>query len=77
MDTTKEPDYIYEMYATRSQKFRVNLFAANCLLGKEDWRNRDVRCITVITHGWIKHDNLPGQLRNRQKMLDQASAALG
>ncbi len=73
VDTKGEPDYIYEQYGEDSKK--PGTFASNCLLARR-LAERDVKFIQVYHGGWDHHDNLPKQIGDRAKEVDQASAAL-
>ena len=73
MDVSDEPDYIYKMYGPDSMV--PGTFAANCLLARR-LAEKDVRFIQLYHMGWDQHDNLPYQIRNQAKDVDQASAAL-
>jgi len=73
VDTTGEPDYIYEKYGPDSKK--PGTFASNCLLARR-LAERGVKFIQVYHGGWDHHNNLPKQIAKRAKETDQASAAL-
>lgn len=73
MDVSKEPDYIYKMYGPDATV--PGTFAANCLLARR-LAEKDVRFIQLYHMGWDQHDNLPIQVKNQAKDVDQASAAL-
>jgi len=73
MDVTKEPDHIYKMYGADSAV--PGTFAANCLLARR-LAEKDVRFIQLYHMGWDQHFNLPTQINNQAKDVDQASAAL-
>lgn len=73
MDTSGEPDYIYQMYGEDAKE--PGTFAANCLLARR-LAERDVRFIQLYHQGWDQHGNLPSAIRTQAKETDQASAAL-
>jgi hypothetical protein len=73
MDTSKEPDYIYEMYGEDSRK--PGTFAANCLLARR-MAERDVKFIQLYHMGWDQHGDLPKNIAKQAKDVDQASAAM-
>ncbi len=73
VNTTGEPDYIYNEYGPDSKK--PGTFASNCLLARR-LAERGVKFIQVYHGGWDHHDNLPKEITKRAKETDQASAAL-
>jgi hypothetical protein len=73
MDTSDEPDYIYDMYGEDSKK--PGTFAANCLLARR-MAEKDVKFIQLYHQGWDQHGNLPGAIKVQCKDTDQATAAL-
>ena len=73
MDTSGEPDYIYEMYGEDSKK--PGTFAANCLLARR-LAERDVKFIQLYHQGWDQHGNLPNAIKVQCKETDQPTAAL-
>ncbi|MEO0331137.1 MAG: DUF1501 domain-containing protein, partial [Bacteroidota bacterium] len=73
MDTSGEPDYIYDMYGEDARE--PGTFAANCLLARR-LAERDVRFIQLYHQGWDQHGNLPNAIQTQAKETDQASAAL-
>jgi hypothetical protein len=73
MDTTKEPDYIYDMYGADSRK--PGTFAANCLLARR-LAEKGVKFIQLYHRDWDHHGNLPNGLPVKCKETDQSSAAL-
>ena len=50
-------------------------FAANCLLARR-LAERGVRFIQLYMRGWDQHGNLPGEIRQQSKAVDQPIAAL-
>jgi len=73
LDTSKEPQYIYDMYGEDSKK--PGTFAANCLLARR-LIEKDVRFVQLYHQGWDHHSDLPGKIKPMAKSVDQASAAL-
>jgi hypothetical protein len=73
MDTSDEPDYIYDMYGEDSKI--PGTFAANALLARR-LAERDVKFIQLYHQGWDQHGNLPNALKDQCKDTDQATAAL-
>jgi hypothetical protein len=73
LDTSKEPDYIYNMYGEESKK--PGTFAANCLLARR-LIEKDVRYVQLYHQGWDHHGDLPNAIKPMAKSVDQASAAL-
>ena len=73
MDTSTEPDYIYDMYGSDSRK--PGTYAANCLLARR-LAERDVKFIQLYHQGWDQHGNLPSAIRTQCKETDQPTAAL-
>ena len=73
MDTSNEPQYIYDMYGEDSKV--PGTFAANALLARR-LAERDVKFIQLYHQGWDQHGNLPSALKRQCKDTDQATAAL-
>ena len=73
MDTSGEPDYIYDMYGEDSRK--PGTYAANCLLARR-LAERDVKFIQLYHQGWDQHGNLPSAIKVQCKETDQPTAAL-
>lgn len=73
MDTSGEPDYIYDMYGEDSRK--PGTYAANCLLARR-LAEKGVKFIQLYHQGWDQHGNLPNAIKVQCKETDQASAAL-
>ncbi|WP_165869346.1 DUF1501 domain-containing protein [Maribacter algicola] len=73
MDTSDEPEYIYDMYGEDSKI--PGTFAANALLARR-LAERDVKFIQLYHQGWDQHGNLPSALKRQCKDTDQATAAL-
>ncbi len=73
LDTSKEPEYIYNMYGEDSKK--PGTFAANCLLARR-LIEKDVRFVQLYHQGWDHHAILPKDIKPMAKSVDQASAGL-
>ncbi len=50
-------------------------FSANCLLARR-LVERDVRFVQIFIRGWDQHGNLPGDITNQCRDVDQGMAAL-
>jgi hypothetical protein len=73
MDLTKEPDRVREMYGPDVHK--PGTFAASCLLARR-LVERNVRFVQIFHRGWDQHGNLPGDLPNQCRDIDQPCHAL-
>lgn len=73
MDTSGEPDYIYDLYGADSRI--PGAYAANCLLARR-LAERNVKFIQLYHQGWDNHGNLPKAIQQQCKETDQATAAL-
>ena len=73
MDTSKEPDYIYDLYGEDSKK--PGTYAANCLLARR-LAEKGVKFIQLYHQGWDQHGNLPAAIKTQCKETDQPTAAL-
>ncbi len=73
MDTSAEPDHIYEMYGEDSRK--PGTYAANCLLARR-LAERGVKFIQLYHQGWDQHGNLPSAIKTQCRETDQPTAAL-
>lgn len=73
MDTSGEPDYIYDMYGPDVKK--PGTFAANCLLARR-LAEKGVKFIQLFHQGWDQHGALRQNLPKQTKETDQPSAAL-
>ena len=73
MDTSGEPDHIYDLYGPDSRK--PGSFAANCLLARR-LAEKDVRFIQLYHRGWDCHGNAPDNVRFQTNATDQPTAAL-
>jgi hypothetical protein len=72
-DISKEPDSIIKMYGPDC--LIPGTYSANCLLARKLSEN-GVRFVQLYHQGWDQHDNLPREMMNQAKDVDQASAAL-
>ena len=72
-DISKEPAHIMEMYGKDAS--RPGSYAANCLLARR-LAERGVQFIQLYHRGWDQHGNLPKDITNQCRDVDQASAAL-
>ncbi len=68
-----EPQYILDMYGPDVTK--PGTFANTCLLARR-MAERGVRFTQIFHRGWDQHGNLPGDLPNQCRDVDQPSAAL-
>ncbi|GAB4157952.1 MAG: DUF1501 domain-containing protein [Planctomycetaceae bacterium] len=72
-DISKEPKHILDMYGPEVTK--PGTFAASCLLARR-MAERNVRFVQIFIRGWDQHGNLPKDIRNQCRDVDQGSAAL-
>ena len=72
-DLSKEPEKIFERYGPEARK--PGTYAANCLLARR-LAERGVRFIQLLHRGWDQHSNLPRQITNQARDIDQPTAAL-
>jgi len=72
-DLSDEPESVFELYGEEARK--PGTYAANCLMARR-LAERDVRFIQLYHMGWDQHDNIPRQLPQQCKDVDQASAGL-
>ncbi len=73
VDLSKEPAHVLEMYGPDVQK--PGTFAASCLLARR-LVERGVRFVQLFHRGWDQHANLPTDLPNQCRDVDQACYAL-
>ena len=73
LDMSDEPDYVFDEYGEQSRM--PGSFAYNCIQARK-LAEKGVRFIQLYQMGWDMHGNLPNQIRNMVKTIDQASAAL-
>ncbi len=72
-DFADEDESTLSMYGDDVKK--PGTFAANCLLARR-LAERGVRFIQLYMRGWDQHGNLPNEIRNQCRAVDQAQAAL-
>ena len=72
-DVSSESPHTFELYGPDSRK--PGTFAANCLLARR-LAERGVRFIQLFHMGWDQHTNLPSQIPNQARDIDQPCAAL-
>ncbi len=72
-DLSKEPEHIFEMYGPDSRK--PGTFAYSCLLARR-LAERGVRFTQIFHRGWDHHGNLPKDLTNQCRDIDQGATAL-
>lgn len=72
-DLSSEPESVLEMYGPDVRK--PGTFAYNCLLARR-MAERGVRFTQIFHRGWDQHANLPTDLPNQCRDIDQASTAL-
>jgi len=73
MDISGEPPSVLEAYGPDVHK--KGTFAASGLLARR-LAERDVKCTQSFHRGWDQHGNLPNDLRNQGRDIDQPCAAL-
>jgi len=73
VDLASEPKYVLDMYGPDVQK--PGTFAYHCLLARR-MAERGVRFVQIFHRGWDQHGNLPKDLPNQCRDIDQPSAAL-
>ncbi len=73
MDISKEPKHILDLYGPEVTK--PGTFAASCLLARR-LAERDVRFTQIFHRGWDQHANLPTDLPNQCRDIDQACYGL-
>lgn len=72
-DFSQEPQHVLEMYGPDVNT--PGTFAASCLLARR-MAERDVQCIQLFHRGWDQHNNLPRDIRNQCRDVDQPTRAL-
>ncbi|MBP87747.1 MAG: sulfatase [Planctomycetaceae bacterium] len=72
-DFSQEPKHILDMYGPDVTK--PGTFAASCLLARR-MAERGVQCIQLFHRGWDQHGNLPNDIRNQCRDIDQPTRAL-
>lgn len=73
VDLSQEDEATLEMYGPDVHK--PGTFAANCLLARR-LAERGVRYIQLFMRGWDAHANLPKEIRDQSRAVDQPQAAL-
>ncbi len=73
VDLKKEPESVIKLYG--AEALIPGTYAANCLLARRLAEN-GVRFIQLYHQGWDQHGNLPNEMSQQAKDVDQASAAL-
>lgn len=68
-----EPESTFELYGEAARK--PGTFASNCVRARR-LAERGVRFIQLFHRGWDQHNNLPKNLRNQCKNVDQPAAGL-
>ena len=72
-DFSQEPKHVLDMYGPDVNK--PGTFAASCLLARR-MAERDVRFIQIFHRGWDQHGNLPKDIRNQCRDIDQPTVGL-
>jgi hypothetical protein len=72
-DFSQESKEVLDMYGPDVQK--PGTFAASCLLARR-MAERDVQCIQIFHRGWDQHNNLPRDIRNQCRDIDQPTRGL-
>lgn len=72
-DLSREPQSTFDLYGEDARK--PGTYAYNVLLARK-LSESGVRFVQLFHRGWDTHGGLPGQLRQRCRETDQASAAL-
>ncbi len=67
-DLSHEPQHVLDMYGPEATQ--PGTFAASCLLARR-LAERGVQCIQMFHRGWDQHGNLPNDIRNQCKDIDQ------
>lgn len=73
VDLSDEPAHILKMYG--SDVYTPGTFAYHCLLARR-LVERDVRFVQIFHRGWDQHGNLPVDLPNQCRDVDQPCGAL-
>ena len=72
-DLSDEPESTFELYGEAARQ--PGTFAANCLMARR-LAERGVRFVQLFHQGWDQHGNLPSEMKDQAKDVDQASAAV-
>ncbi len=73
VDLSGEDEATLELYGPEVRK--PGTFAANCLLARR-LAERGVRFVQLYMRGWDAHNNLPKEIRDQSRAVDQPQAAL-
>ena len=73
VDLSQEDEATLEMYGPEVRK--PGTFAANCLMARR-LAERGVQFIQLFMRGWDAHANLPKEIRDQSRAVDQPQAAL-
>jgi len=73
VDLSSEPQHVLDMYGPDVHK--PGTFAHQCLLARR-MAERDVRFVQIFHRGWDQHGQLPKDLPNQCRDVDQPCAAL-
>ncbi len=73
MDLSDETEETLELYGPESET--PGTFASSCLLARR-LAERGVRFTQIFIRGWDQHANLPKDIKNQCRDIDQGSAAL-
>lgn len=73
IDFSNEPQHVLDMYGPDVNT--PGTFAASALLARR-LAERDVRFVQIFHRGWDQHANLPNDIRNQCRDIDQPCAAL-
>ncbi len=72
-DISDEPQHVLDLYGP--DVTQPGTFAASCLLARR-MAERDVRFVQIFHRGWDQHGNLPKDISNQCRDIDQASYGL-
>ena len=72
-DLKNEPDHVHDLYGPDSRK--PGTFAYNCLMARR-LAERGVRFTQIFHRGWDQHNQLPKDLPNQCRDIDQPTRAL-
>ena len=73
VDFSDEPQHVLDLYGPDVNT--PGTFAASCLLARR-LAERDVRFTQIFIRGWDQHGNLPKDITNQCRDIDQPSAGL-
>ena len=72
-DMSQESKHVLDMYGP--DVTTPGTFAASCLMARR-LAERGVQCIQLFHRGWDQHNNLPNDIRNQCRDVDQATRGL-